>query len=177
MPVGVVDVKSAAPVVAIEFSAALVQGIGAVLQIRSPQATEDRIEGVVVDGKRDVMWADLQHVAVIDGDIPDADDREIPGGTSRAFTTNLEIKEVSQELRGTLRIVRRQQEMLDTDAHAARLASWGINVEHPWSATSAAREAMVPLVLAGAGAALLPAPLAYEARRRGAAIPRPLAAF
>jgi LysR family transcriptional regulator, carnitine catabolism transcriptional activator len=35
---------------------------------------------------------------------------------------------------------------------------------------SAAREAIVPLVLAGAGAALLPAPLAEEAERRGATI-------
>lgn len=35
---------------------------------------------------------------------------------------------------------------------------------------SAAREAIVPLVLAGAGAALLPAPLADEAQRRGATI-------
>ncbi len=33
---------------------------------------------------------------------------------------------------------------------------------------TAAREAIVPLVLAGAGAALLPAPLAHEAQRRGA---------
>jgi LysR family carnitine catabolism transcriptional activator len=33
---------------------------------------------------------------------------------------------------------------------------------------TAAREAIVPLVLAGAGAALLPAALAYEAQRRGA---------
>ena len=33
-----------------------------------------------------------------------------------------------------------------------------------------AREAIVPLVLAGAGAALLPAPLAREARRRGAEV-------
>ncbi len=35
---------------------------------------------------------------------------------------------------------------------------------------TAAREAIVPLVLAGAGAALLPAPLAYEAGRRGAIV-------
>ncbi len=35
---------------------------------------------------------------------------------------------------------------------------------------TAAREAIVPLVLAGAGAALLPAPLAREAQRRGAVI-------
>ncbi len=35
---------------------------------------------------------------------------------------------------------------------------------------TAAREAIVPLVLAGAGAALLPAPLAYEAKRRGAIV-------
>ena len=35
---------------------------------------------------------------------------------------------------------------------------------------TAAREAIVPLVLAGAGAALLPAPLAREAHRRGATI-------
>ena len=35
---------------------------------------------------------------------------------------------------------------------------------------TAAREAIVPLVLAGAGAALLPAPLAGEARRRGATV-------
>jgi len=35
---------------------------------------------------------------------------------------------------------------------------------------TAAREAIVPLVLAGAGAALLPAPLAAEARRRGAIV-------
>ena len=35
---------------------------------------------------------------------------------------------------------------------------------------TAAREAIVPLVLAGAGAALLPAPLAREARRRGAIV-------
>jgi DNA-binding transcriptional LysR family regulator len=34
----------------------------------------------------------------------------------------------------------------------------------------AAREAIIPLVLAGAGAALLPAPLAAEARRRGAIV-------
>ncbi len=33
-----------------------------------------------------------------------------------------------------------------------------------------AREALVPLVLAGAGAALLPAPLAHEAGRRGAVV-------
>ena len=35
---------------------------------------------------------------------------------------------------------------------------------------TAAREAIVPLVLAGAGAALLPAPLAREAARRGATV-------
>ena len=35
---------------------------------------------------------------------------------------------------------------------------------------TAAREAIVPLVLAGAGAALLPAPLAHEAARRGAIV-------
>ena len=35
---------------------------------------------------------------------------------------------------------------------------------------TAAREAIVPLVLAGAGAALLPAPLAAEAKRRGATV-------
>ncbi len=35
---------------------------------------------------------------------------------------------------------------------------------------TAAREAIVPLVLAGAGAALLPSPLAVEAQRRGAVI-------
>lgn len=35
---------------------------------------------------------------------------------------------------------------------------------------TAAREAIVPLVLAGAGAALLPAPLAREAERRGAIV-------
>jgi DNA-binding transcriptional LysR family regulator len=35
---------------------------------------------------------------------------------------------------------------------------------------TAAREAIVPLVLSGAGAALLPAPLAREARRRGAVV-------
>jgi DNA-binding transcriptional LysR family regulator len=35
---------------------------------------------------------------------------------------------------------------------------------------TAAREAIVPLVLAGAGAALLPEPLASEARRRGATV-------
>jgi LysR family carnitine catabolism transcriptional activator len=37
---------------------------------------------------------------------------------------------------------------------------------------TAAREALVPLVLAGAGAALLPAPLAAEAERRGAVVRR-----
>ena len=35
---------------------------------------------------------------------------------------------------------------------------------------TAGREAIVPLVLAGAGAALLPAPLAREAQRRGATV-------
>jgi LysR family transcriptional regulator, carnitine catabolism transcriptional activator len=35
---------------------------------------------------------------------------------------------------------------------------------------TAAREAIVPLVLSGAGAALLPASLAEEARRRGATV-------
>ena len=35
---------------------------------------------------------------------------------------------------------------------------------------TAAREAIVPLVLAGAGTALLPAPLAHEAQRRGAIV-------
>jgi len=35
---------------------------------------------------------------------------------------------------------------------------------------TAAREAIIPLVLAGAGAALLPAPLAQEAQRRGAVV-------
>jgi LysR family transcriptional regulator, carnitine catabolism transcriptional activator len=35
---------------------------------------------------------------------------------------------------------------------------------------TAAREAIIPLVLAGAGAALLPAPLAREAQRRGATV-------
>jgi LysR family transcriptional regulator, carnitine catabolism transcriptional activator len=37
---------------------------------------------------------------------------------------------------------------------------------------TAAREAIVPLVLAGAGAALLPAPMAADAQRRGAVIRR-----
>jgi LysR family transcriptional regulator, carnitine catabolism transcriptional activator len=35
---------------------------------------------------------------------------------------------------------------------------------------TSAREATIPLVLAGAGAALLPAPLAHEAHRRGAVV-------
>ncbi|HUA03664.1 MAG TPA: LysR substrate-binding domain-containing protein [Solirubrobacteraceae bacterium] len=35
---------------------------------------------------------------------------------------------------------------------------------------TAAREAIIPLVLAGAGAALLPSPIAAEARRRGATV-------
>jgi LysR family transcriptional regulator, carnitine catabolism transcriptional activator len=35
---------------------------------------------------------------------------------------------------------------------------------------TAAREAIIPLVLAGAGAALLPAPIAKEAQRRGASV-------
>jgi DNA-binding transcriptional LysR family regulator len=38
---------------------------------------------------------------------------------------------------------------------------------------TAAREATVPLVLAGAGTALLPAPIAADARRRGAVVRRP----
>ena len=37
---------------------------------------------------------------------------------------------------------------------------------------TAAREAIIPLVLSGAGAALLPAPIAQEALRRGAAVRR-----
>ena len=48
------------------------------------------------------------------------------------------------------------------------LASVGVTPQI--AVQTAAREAIVPLVLAGAGAALLPAPLAEEARRRGAIV-------
>ncbi len=44
------------------------------------------------------------------------------------------------------------------------------NVTPRIAVQTAAREAIVPLVLAGAGAALLPAPLALEAGRRGALV-------
>jgi DNA-binding transcriptional LysR family regulator len=44
----------------------------------------------------------------------------------------------------------------------------GVGVTPQIAVQTAAREAIVPLVLAGAGAALLPAPLAREAQRRGA---------
>src|ERR1700729_2734510 len=46
----------------------------------------------------------------------------------------------------------------------------GVNVRPQSAVETAAREAIVPLVLAGAGAALLPAPLAREAERRGATV-------
>jgi LysR family transcriptional regulator, carnitine catabolism transcriptional activator len=46
----------------------------------------------------------------------------------------------------------------------------GIGVTPRIAVQTAAREAIIPLVLAGAGAALLPAPLASEARRRGAVV-------
>ena len=45
-----------------------------------------------------------------------------------------------------------------------------VNVTPQIAVETAAREAIVPLVLAGAGAALLPAPLAREAERRGATV-------
>ena len=45
-----------------------------------------------------------------------------------------------------------------------------VNVTPQIAVVTAAREAIVPLVLAGAGAALLPAPLAHEAQRRGAIV-------
>ena len=45
-----------------------------------------------------------------------------------------------------------------------------VNVTPQIAVVSASREAIVPLVLAGAGAALLPAPLAHEAQRRGAIV-------
>ena len=45
-----------------------------------------------------------------------------------------------------------------------------VNVTPQIAVETAAREAIVPLVLAGAGAALLPAPLAKEAQRRGAVV-------
>lgn len=48
------------------------------------------------------------------------------------------------------------------------LAAVGVTPEI--AVETAAREAVVPLVLAGAGAALLPAPLAHDAARRGAVI-------
>jgi DNA-binding transcriptional LysR family regulator len=48
------------------------------------------------------------------------------------------------------------------------LAAVGVTPEI--AVQTAAREAIVPLVLAGAGAALLPAPLAREAQRRGAVV-------
>jgi DNA-binding transcriptional LysR family regulator len=50
------------------------------------------------------------------------------------------------------------------------LAAVGVTPEI--AVETAAREAIVPLVLAGAGAALLPSPQAEEARRRGAIIRR-----
>lgn len=48
------------------------------------------------------------------------------------------------------------------------LASVGVTPQI--AVETAAREAIVPLVLAGAGASLLPAPLAHEAERRGAVV-------
>ena len=48
------------------------------------------------------------------------------------------------------------------------LAAVGVSTQI--AVETAAREAVVPLVLAGAGAALLPAPLADQARRRGAVV-------
>jgi len=46
----------------------------------------------------------------------------------------------------------------------------GVGVTPRIAVQTAAREAIVPLVLAGAGAALLPEPLAREAQRRGAIV-------
>jgi LysR family transcriptional regulator, carnitine catabolism transcriptional activator len=46
----------------------------------------------------------------------------------------------------------------------------GVGVAPQIAVETAAREAIIPLVLAGAGAALLPAPIAREAERRGAVI-------
>jgi DNA-binding transcriptional LysR family regulator len=46
----------------------------------------------------------------------------------------------------------------------------GVGVTPQIAVETAAREAIIPLVLAGAGAALLPAPLAGEAYRRGAVV-------
>jgi DNA-binding transcriptional LysR family regulator len=45
-----------------------------------------------------------------------------------------------------------------------------LGVELPVAVETAQREAIVPLVLSGAGCAFLPAPLAYDARRRGAVV-------
>lgn len=141
MAIGVVDVEASAPVIGVEFSAALVHGVGAVPQTRRPHATEDRIERVVIDGKRNMMRANLRHVAVVDGDIPNPYDREIPGGTSRAFAADLEIQEVSQELSRTLRIVRWQQEMLDADTHVTQgnHLEGSPSLERPSGTASAAR--------------------------------------
>jgi DNA-binding transcriptional LysR family regulator len=47
------------------------------------------------------------------------------------------------------------------------------NVQPRIAVETGAREATIPLVLAGAGAALLPAPLAREAERRGAVLRQP----
>jgi LysR family transcriptional regulator, carnitine catabolism transcriptional activator len=46
----------------------------------------------------------------------------------------------------------------------------GVGVTPQIAVETAAREAIVPLVLSGAGAALLPAPLAHDAARRGAIV-------
>ena len=46
----------------------------------------------------------------------------------------------------------------------------GVGVTPQIAVQTTAREAIIPLVLAGAGAALLPAPLAREAHRRGAIV-------
>jgi len=46
----------------------------------------------------------------------------------------------------------------------------GVGVAPQIAVETAAREAIIPLVLAGAGAALLPAPIAREAERRGAVV-------
>jgi DNA-binding transcriptional LysR family regulator len=48
----------------------------------------------------------------------------------------------------------------------------GMGVTPQIAVETAAREAITPLVLAGAGSALLPAPIAREAERRGAIVRR-----
>lgn len=137
------------------------------VRLAEPEDTAD-VHAMLLDGRAEVGVADITAAALPDGlvAVPLFDQRYLavfPAGSSRAGRRRIRIHDLVADPIVTTPRGSSTRQILE-DAFAAVGATPNVAVE------SAQREALLPLVLAGAGSTLLPASLAAEAERRGASV-------